>query len=593
MRGMRLADWVIEFLERHVDVVFTVSGGGSIFLCDALAQAKTLKYVCCHHEQACAMAAEAYARVTGKIGVCIVTSGPGGTNAVTGCAGAWTDHVPVLFISGQAFLKHTITAHPGMRQLGVQEINIVDIVRPITKYAVMVEHAQNIRFCLEQAWFLAKAGRPSPAWLDIPGDIQNAIIDPATLDGFTPPERAAPSIADEVSRIVERLIFAKRPLIHIGQGVRLSGAIEAFNALIDKWQIPFVTARNANDIAPWDHPLLVGRPGTFAQRGANFAVQTCDLYIAIGTRLALTQTGYNSKDYARNAKIVHVDIDAAELGKDMLRDPITIRADAKQFIEEFDRQLSNIIKPEGQWAHWVQRCAVLKARYPVVLPEYSVQKGTINSYYFVERLSELLTPNEIIVTDMGFAFQNMHQAFKNKAGQRFFTNSGLAPMGWGLPAAIGAFVGSKRHTICITGDGGIMMNLQELATIAHYRFPIKIFVLNNLGYATIRQTQELGFAGRIMGADAETGISFPNFRFLATAFEIPPLRIRTHEGLDKLPDFLATPGPALCEIMLHPKQIQAPRAVNRRNDDGTMNPTSLEDAWPYLPREIIEQEMVI
>jgi acetolactate synthase-1/2/3 large subunit len=597
---MRVADYVIEFFENQgVEHIFTVTGGGSIFLCDALAVAKKMKYVACHHEQAASMATEAYARVRQDLGVTVVTAGPGGTNCVTGVAGSWVDHAAHVTISGQVFLGQTIGNHPGLRTLGVQEINIVDIVRPITKYAVMVDDAQQIRYHLEKAVYLATHGRPGPTWLDLPADIQNSNVDPATLVGFDPEESVLSldlDLKSKVASVVELLKSAKRPLVHIGQGIRIAGAEKDFFSLVEKYRLPFVTARNANDIAPTDHDLFAGRPGTFAQRGANFAVQTSDLYLAIGTRLSLAQTGYNAKDYARNAKIVMVDIDQSELDKDTVDLHLKIQTDAKLFLEEMSSQLSQTELDHQQWSPWVAKCQEWKKKYPVVLPEYKEQTGSINSYYFVDVLSEILTPDDVVVTDMGFAFQNIHQAFRVKKGQRVFTNGGFASMGWGLPAAVGACFGSgKKRTICVAGEGGFLMTMQEMATVMHHCLPVKIFILNNGGYLTIKQTQELGFDGRLMGINDDSGLSFPDFLKIAEAHDIKGVRLDSHQGLkQQLEEIMDHDGPVLCEIMMDHDQLQAPKAINRRNADGTMMQTPLEDSYPFLdPNEIAENLSII
>ncbi len=391
--------------------------------------------------------------------------------------------------------------------------------------------------------------------------------------------------------VSELLKSSKRPLIHVGNGIR--HCIPEFLAFIEKLQIPFVTARNANDICASDHPLYVGRPGTFAQRGANFAVQTCDLYIAIGTRLTLTQTGYNTKDYARNAIIVQVDVDKAELDKGTLRDPIKICADSRDFLNGL-RDFQSDIQDVSEWRN---RCRSWRERYPVVLPEYQQETGFVNSYHFIDVLSELCNEEDTIVTDMGFAFQVTHQTWKIKKGQRLLTNCGLAPMGWGLPAAVGAAFATGRRVLCITGEGGLQMNIQELATVQHHQLPIKIFVLNNGGYATIKQTQELGFGGRLMGVNKDTGLSFPDLKQLAVSYghvryqlyhSNKYMKENLYSALDWYPS-----EPVLCEVMLNPDQPQAPRALNRRNPDGTMNPTKLEDAHPFLDPETLAKEMEI
>ncbi len=594
---MRLADYLIESLgERGITEIFTLSGGGSIFLCDALAKSRRVRYICCHHEQAVAMATEGYARARQGLGVSVVTTGPGGTNAITGVACSWIDSIPHLVISGQAFLGQTIgVAGPGTRQIGVQEINIIDLVKPITKYAVMVTDPLTIRYHLEKAIYLATHGRRGPVWLDVPANVQNAKIDEAGVPGFTPEpaDQVAcdPDLGGKVAEVAEWLRRAKRPLLHIGQGVRWSGATKEFLALVERCGLPFVTARNANDLVPTDHPLCVGRPGTFAQRGANFAVQNADVYVAVGTRLSLAQTGYNAKDFARNARRVMVDIDRAELDKKTLDLHLKIHADAKAFLAELNHQLDGAALPIEAW---VAQCRAWKARYPVVLPEYYQQQGSVNSYVLVDVLSDLLTGTDTIVTDMGFAFQNTHQAFRVKPGQRVFTNSGFAPMGWGLPAAIGAcFARGGRRTICIAGEGGLMLNIQELATVMHYRLPIKLFILNNGGYLTIKQTQELGFEGRIMGATKESGLSFPDMLVIAAAHQIPAVRIQTQERLrERVQEVLDQDGPAICEIMMDEDQAQCPKAVNRRLADGSLQQTPLEDLSPFLDPKEVEENMI-
>lgn len=586
---MRLADYVLGFLkDRGIDTAFTVCGGGAIFLCDALAKSG-MRYVACHHEQAAAMAAESYARVRNGLGLAIVTSGPGGTNAITGVAGAWTDHVPTITISGQVFSNQTINGRPGLRTVGVQEINIVDMVRPITKYAVMVKDPKRIRYELEKAVWLAREGRPGPVWLDICADVQNAEIDPEALDGFEAPKDFPPSLNPFTFLVRERLKTAKRPLIHIGQGVRLAGAIPELFALLDRLKCPVVTARNGNDIIQSDHDLYIGRPGTFAQRGANFAVQTCDFYLAIGTRLSLAQTGYNAKDYARNAYRVQVDICRAELDKETVPLDLRITADARDFIRALLDESRDEAFPD--WSEWLRRCKAWQAKYPPVTEDQK-QGEYVNSYHLADVLSEHLTDEDVIVTDMGFAFQSFHQAFRVKIGQRFYTNCGLASMGWGLPAAIGAAVGSGRRVICIVGDGGMMMNVQELATIAHHNLPIKIFLLNNGGYLTMRQSQAHAFDG-YMGSDENSGLSFPTFGKMAVAHGIWHWRVSAPDEVDRVAKLnLEWSGPALVEIAMDPEQPQIPKSVNRR-ENGKIVQTPIEDAWPYLDREELAENLRI
>lgn len=585
---MRLSDYVIRFLlSKGIDTAFTVCGGGAIFLCDALAKSG-MKYVACHHEQAAAMAAEAYARTRTSLGLAIVTSGPGGTNAVTGIAGAWTDHVPTITISGQVFSNQMVNGREGLRTVGVQEINIVDIVRPITKYAAVVRDPASIRYQLEFAVHAAREGRPGPVLLDIPADVQSAQIDPHSLEGYQW-ESEIPSIEhrSKAYDVVEMLRQAKRPLLHIGQGIRLAHGISDLYALLDRLKIPVVTARNGADIIESDHDLYIGRPGTFAQRGANFAVQTCDFYLAIGTRLSLAQTGYNAKDYARNAYKVMVDISQAEIHKGTVPIDMGVHADAREFIVALTDAAKGVEIPD--WSEWLARCKAWQAKYPPVTQDQRTQKQYVNSYYLVERLSAA-AGEDVVVTDMGFAYQTTAQAWHVKLGQRLMTNCGLAAMGWGLPAAIGAASGSGGRVIAIVGDGGLMMNIQELATIAHHKWPIKIFCLNNGGYLTMRQSQAHAFDG-YMGSDEGSGLSFPDFETVVAAHGIRYDRMESSREVDEvIRRAMSSDGPHFVEVMMDPEQSQIPKSVNRR-ENGKIVQTPIEDAWPYLDRDELAENL--
>ena len=594
---IRVADRVMDYLASiGVTDIFTVSGGGAIFLDDALGRHDKLKYYCCHHEQAAAMAAEAFARANESLGVSLVTTGPGGTNAITGVAGSWIDSVPHLTLSGQVFLGQTIR-DTGLRQLGVQELNIVDLVKPITKYAVLVEDAKKTLYHLQKAVHLATTGRPGPVWVDIPADIQNARIDESEFETFYP-EDLPPADIDcdqeikaKIADVVELLKNAKRPLIHMGQGVKIAGALDDLMQVVEEYRIPFVTSRNANQYAEWEHPDYVGRCGTFAHRAGNFAVQNADVYIAIGTRLAFMQTGYDSKDFARNATKVMIDLDRAELYKDNLDIDIRILADAKVFLEGLkDGLQGNSIETEV----WGEQCQKWKRDYPAVLPECREQIQPVNSYYFIDVLSDILGNDDVVVTDMGLAFQGTHQAFRVKKGQKLFTNSGFAAMGWGLPAAVGACVAhGKKRVVCISGDGGLQMNIQELATIMHNKLPVKLFIYNNGGYQTIKQTQELGFEGRLMGCNEGTGLSFPDFIKVGEAHGIRSIRIENQENLlDEVQEIIDWDGPVVCELMLDPDQDQAPKAINRRMPDGTTKQTPLEDQYPFLDENELKANMI-
>lgn len=627
MTTMSVAAYGVRTLEAAgIGHAFVVAGGGSAFFGEALRKAGSMKYVCCHHEQAASMAAEAYSRVRNSYGLAIVTSGPGASNAITGVLGAWTDHMPTITISGQVFSGQTIGTRPGkLRTLGVQEVDIVPMVQSITKYAVQVRDPETIRYHLERALYEARSGRPGPVWLDVPANIQNAQIDPEALEGYEPPRSA---VLDAVARAEARdltkaaadvlvlLQAARRPVLHVGQGVRLAGAIQDFLRFAEASGIPVLTARNGNDMIDSAHPLYIGRPGTFAQRGANFAVQTCDLYLAIGTRLSLAQTGYCARDYARNAKVVMVDVDRAELDKDTVPVHLKVQADAGAFLHELMRamgQMGNVDSAapsrEGHgsgfapsprvlpdWSAWLARCKALQAKYPPVTEDQRdrIEGAYVNSYGLVELLSDLCTPDDVIVTDVGFAFQVTSQAWRIKTGQRLLSNCGTAGMGWGLPAAIGACTGAgRRRTICVTGDGGLMMNVQELATIAHHKLPVKIFILNNGGYLTMRQSQAHAFDG-YMGSDAGSGISFPDFEKLAAAHGIDFLRATERLSMDGIVRAtLHRDDPCICEVMMDPDQPQIPKSINRREADGTIRQTPIEDAWPHLPAEEIAEALKV
>ncbi|MBH66791.1 MAG: acetolactate synthase [Rhodospirillaceae bacterium] len=589
---MRLADYVMHWLiAKNVDTVFTVSGGGSISLCDALLKADGLDYICCHHEQAVAISAEGYTRSCGKIGVGLVTTGPGGTNAITGVAGAWIDSIPQLIISGQVFLNQTIK-DTGLRQLGVQEINIVDIVQPITKYATMLEDPNNIKFELEKAFHIAQSGRPGPVWLDIPADIQTKEINPGKLHTFnaTASRRSVKIKPKELEKIAKKLMNSKRPMVHIGHGIRSTDARKGIIDFVVRHNIPLATTWNATDCIASSHPNFIGRPGAFAERGANFIVQNSDFYISIGSRLPFMVTGYNSKDFARNAYKVMVDIDPIESNKISLDIDQRITGDSYEFIQSLCAMI------DDRWqcdSSWLKKCQSIRKKYPIILPEYRKQKKWVNSYYFIDKLSHLLPSNAVVVTDMGLSFVGTHQAFRVKSGQRVFTNSGHAAMGWGLPAAIGASLSSKnRPIICISGEGGLMMNLQELSTANHNKIPLKLFIYNNGGYLTIKQTQQLGFDGRLMGSTEDSGISFPDFRKIAASFGFSYVKISNHRKLNqKLIDILQQDGPIICELLINPEQPQIPKAINRKNSDGTTRATALEDMYPFLPENEIKSNL--
>ena len=581
-----VSDYVIKFLEKKkIKNVFTVSGGGSISLCDSLHRSKKIKYICCHHEQAASFSAEGYARANNNLGCALVTTGPGGTNAITGVSSAWIDSVPVMFISGQVFLSQTITKTK-KRQIGVQEIDIISLVNPVTKYSAIVKDQYTIKYHLEKAYHKATSGRPGPVWIDIPADIQSFQIQEKKLRGYSNSTilKKNKLIDKQIKKIASLLAKSDRPIIHIGHGVKLSKAENNFLKLINKFKIPFMQTWNADDVINYNHKMNMGKPGAFGSRYSNFIIQSSDYYLSIGTRLPFMVTGYNANDFARNAKVkIMVDIDRFELKKDDMKIDYKICCDAKYFVEK----LYFYLKKGKNLTKWIKYCNDLKERYPIVQKKFFNLKKYVNSYVFVDTLCKHLKENKTIITDMGFSFTTTHQAFKNKENQILLTNSGHAPMGWGLPAAIGAACMGKnfREVICLTGEGGFQMNIQELATMMHNKIPIKIFIFNNGGYLTIKQTQQLGFKGRLMGSTKSSGLSFPDYRKIANSHQLNYHLIKNQDNInDKINKILKIKKPLICEILMDPNEEQIPKAINKKNSDGKSIPTVFEDMYPFLGR---------
>ena len=511
---VKLSDWVFGFVaELGVGHVFEVTGGGAMHLNDSLGACAGLEYICTLHEQAAAMAAESYAKVTGKLGVCLVTTGPGGTNALTGVAGAWLDSTPMLVLSGQvkrADLKGTT----GVRQMGVQEVDIVAMAAPITKYAVTVTEPTDIRYHLEKAVHLARSGRPGPVWVDIPLDVQGAMIDERALRGYDDADasRAGLASAAELSAAVGTTIAllnaAERPVVLIGNGVRLAGARAEMRALVERLGLPVLTTWPAHDMVPDDHPLMIGRPGPVAPRGANFALQNSDWVLALGARLDLVVTGYAPQHFARAAKKVMVDVDPAELRKMQGTVHVPVCADARDFIAEMVRQLAGVRSRDR--SAWAARCREWKTKFPVVRPEYRGLATGVSTYVLAEAISAASAPTDVIVSgSSGAGIEIFCLAVTLVEGQRLFLTTALGAMGNGLPAAVGACLAhGRRRTLCVDGDGGLQLNIQELETIRRLNLPIKLFVLSNDGYASIRASQSRYF-GRLAGADATSGNDAP------------------------------------------------------------------------------------
>ncbi|MDV3457848.1 thiamine pyrophosphate-binding protein [Sphingomonas sp. HF-S4] len=600
MTEVKLAHWVADTLVAHgIDHVFMLTGGGAMHLNHALGTHPQLATTFTHHEQALAMAAEAYYRLTNKLAVVNVTSGPGGTNAITGVYGAHVDSIGMLVISGQVKTETTVRATGlPLRQFGDQELDIEPIVRPITKYTTMVTDPLTIRYHLEKALHLATSGRPGPVWLDIPLDVQAAKIDPAQLTGFDPAELDEPWKATDLeataAAILEKLAAAQRPVVFAGSGVRLSGAHADFLALIEKLGVPVVTGWNAHDVLWNAHPLYAGRPGTVGDRGGNMVTQSADLLLVLGSRLNIRQVSYNWKTFAREAYKIWVDIDPVELRKPTVTPDMPIVADLADLIPALlETPYAGPTPAHAEWLEWSRERVW---NFPAVLPEYRNHGPSVHPYVAMEALFERLDEDDVIVTGNGSACVVSFQVAEIKRGQRLWTNSGCATMGYDLPAAIGvcAATGGKRRVIAIAGDGSIMMNLQEMQTIAGYGLPVKVFLINNNGYVSIFQTHRNFFNGVEVGGGPKSNVTFPDFGKLAAAFGFAYFRAESNAELGGAIDAaLATDGPVVCEIFVDEHVAFAPKLSAKAHPDGRITSPPLEDLSPFLPREVLRDNMRI
>lgn len=597
---IKVTDYIISRLvEYGVKHVFMITGGGAMHLNDSVGKCKEIEYICNHHEQASAIGAEGYARTSGKLAAVVVTSGPGGTNTLTGVIGQWLDSVPVLYLSGQVKQETTIEScrEIGLRQLGDQEINITDIVRPVTKFAAFVKKPEDIRFLLEKALHQATNGRPGPVWLDIPLDIQGAMVDEKSLRAYDPKVDegvfATPPTRPQVEQVLEILKKSERPVLLAGQGIRIAGAQRHFLNAVDSLGIPIVSSFCGFDLIPTDHPFFMGRIGTVGNRSGNFVLQNADTLLSIGSRNNIRQVSYNWGAYARVATKIIVDIDAAELKKPTIKPDVAVHADAGAFLRELLAQMKSI--PLPSWKTWVEWCRVRKIKYPPVLPGQRITQGLVNPYYLIETLTELMEEHAIAVAGNGTACVALFQAGKVKKGQRMFWNSGCASMGYDLPAAIGACIASgKKDVVCLAGDGSLQMNIQELQTVAHNRLPVKLFVLNNSGYISIRQTQDAFFEGRYVGCDWRSGVSFPDTAKLASAYGLPTAIIDSHQTMQEvITTALLTKGPFVCEVRLSPDYKFEPKLSSERKPDGRMVSKPLEDMYPFLDRDEFKSNMLI
>jgi acetolactate synthase-1/2/3 large subunit len=575
---MRLSDYVIKYLKDNyqVDTIFTVSGGGCIFLVDSLTNIEGVNYIATHHEQAAAIAAEGYSRMHNKLGACIVTSGPGGTNAITGVLGAWVDSIPMIVITGQVNKEMTTNYNNlyNLRQLGDQEFNIVETVKHMTKYAVQVNDPEDIKYHLDTACKLATSQRPGPVWLDIPLNVQSAIINPDKLVGNdsvkdTEPVKCADNILD---RVAEELSKSKKPLLIVGNGIRLSGGIDQLKKFISKIKIPVISAVNGNDLINDDYKGYAGRFGTHAQICANNLISEADLVLSIGSRLYVRQTGYNFKGFAENACKIYVDVDINELNKPTLYPDIPVHSDAKFFLEQMIDRDINIVDKE-----WLNYCSNKYKETPTVLQRHRDKKDFVSHYHFVETLGPLLKPTDHVVTSDGTANVATMQVLKLKGDQRLITNTGNAPMGYGLPAAIGA-ASTRIPIVCIEGDGSLHLNVHELQTVKHYNLPIKIILFNNDGYTSIKISQKAFFNGKFVASEKNSGVSFPNFKKLINAYDLKYMSIENHSSMkDILKEFLSLEGPAVLEVFTDPEEFHEPKVVAKLGSDGKFIPGNLQD----------------
>lgn len=590
---MRVADYVFKFLaDRGARHVFMVTGGGAMFLNDAVRTEKRLTPIFNQHEQACAIAAEGYVRAGNGLGVVSVTTGPGGTNTLTGVIGQWLDSIPVIYISGQVKYSTTVMSCPELRlrQLGDQEINILDIVRPVTKYAAAVLDAREIKRELEKALHIAFSGRPGPVWLDIPINIQNIRIDESEMFSSESVPAPIPSpTTDEIGDVISSLKSAKRPAIIAGHGIRLSGAQREFMSLVELINIPVLTTFNGFDLIPSEHPLFGGRIGTLGNRSGNFILQSADLLLSIGSRNNVRQVSYNWENFGKRAKKIVVDIDVAELRKPTICPDLSICADAGAFIAALKRRLSDTpLRVSADWLAW---CQERRRRFPLTPEGAGKKRGAVDAYHFMEVLTSETPSDVVTVAGNGTACVALFQSGRVKPGQRIFWNSGCAAMGYDLPAALGA-AASGRKTVCIAGDGSIQMNLAELQTVLNYRLPVKIFMLENNGYASIRQTQNAFFGGARIGCDKGSGLVLPDMLKVAQAYGFRTSEIKGHNRLvEAVGKVLAGDAPVFCVVRLGENEF-APKLSGRTRPDGVIASSSLEDMSPFLPEEMVRDNLI-
>lgn len=589
---MKLSDYVMQFLVEHgAPVVFMLPGGGCMHLVDSLGHTQGLRYVPCLHEQAAAIAAESYAQNTGGIGAALVTTGPGGTNAITGLAAAWIDSTPVLFFSGQVKRSDRLGTS-GVRQLGSQEVDIVPVVQSLTKYAVTVMEPLDIRYELEKAYHLAMTGRRGPVWLDIPLDVQAAEIDERLLRGYTPPQEASGSLTEEELLEVQRLLeTAKRPVLLVGNGARAGGE-ESLRRFMEKTGIPVLLTWKSIDLLAHDDAQYYGCPGGMGHRAANFILQNADCLFILGSRLDSSLTAWNHKNFAPRAKKIMLDIDVHEIDKMQMDITLKLVADLKEALPQL---AARSYAMEAALADWLGYCRRMKEKYPAVSAEMYAEKDFVNAHCFIEALSEALTKDDVLVPESsGSAGEITYQALRVKKGQRVRNAAGLGSMGFGVPYAIGACLAADgRRTVLVDGDGAFQLNIQELATIALHRLPIKIFLWMNGGYASIMGTQRNYFGGAYVAANRESGLAIPDVGAVAAAYGFQVFRMEhAAEMKPRIAEALAAEGPVLVLVRTSPMETASPRAKSEKLPNGSMVSKPLEDMWPYLPPEEVAANMM-
>ncbi len=591
---IKVSDYVIQRLEQlNVGHMFMLPGGGAMHLNDSLGKSSKIKFVCGQHEQGCAIAAEAYARVNNKIGLLMVTTGPGGTNALTGIAGAYLESTPMFVVSGQV-KRLDMIRDQGLRQQGMQELDIISVVKPITKYAAVVMEPEMIKYHMDRALYEATHGRKGPVWLDIPLDVQASMVEEDSMEGYTPEPEELPDIDSVVLDVIERLNASARPVLLAGNGIRLADGIQEFEELVNVLHIPVLTTWNGIDLMTENDPLYYGRPGGLGHRYANFIQQNSDFFLSIGARLNLLQTGYNFDGFARAAVKVMVDIDEAELHKINVRPDIPVCADAKYFIQTLLKYKDKIQKkPRTDWFSYADR---LKKKYPIVQPAYWEQKDLVNTYCLLDTISEQLTADDVYVSgSSGSCIDISMQTFRVKKGQRVFCTKGLASMGYGLPSTIGACLASGgKRTVGVNGDGGFVMNIQELETIRRLNLPIKIFVLSNRGYGAIKATQTNVFQGHLVACDESSDLTIPPIARIAEAYGIKTCQIHNNQELKQgVAEVLAYDGPVICEVFTPIGLTAVPKQVSYKRKDGQMESKPLEYMNPPLDEQEFEENMII